>query len=86
MALWESSGGSCPRHNEGTPWSGCVITRVPRRLLVNAHLWALGLEDHIKAENPVDFVGPYDLATFGFGGFRRGVKPADLAGCGLLME
>ena len=59
-----------------------IISEGFRRLLVNAHLWALGMEDHIKADNPVDFVGPYNPATFNFGGFRRGVKlkPADLAG------
>ena len=51
-----------------------------RRLLVNAHLWCLGLDDHIRAGNTVDFVGPYHPATFTFGGYRRGVRPADLAG------
>ncbi|MCH8217141.1 MAG: hypothetical protein IH892_10250, partial [Planctomycetes bacterium] len=51
-----------------------------RRLLVNAHLWCLGMEASIKANNTVDFVGPYHPATFNGGGYRRGVKPADLAG------
>jgi hypothetical protein len=57
-----------------------IISEGFRRMLVNAHLWALGLEDAIKVDNPVDFVGPYHPATFDFRGFRRGVKPADLAG------
>ncbi|MFT7618249.1 MAG: hypothetical protein ACI97A_001890 [Planctomycetota bacterium] len=51
-----------------------------RRMLVNAHLWCLGLEDAIKADNAIDFVGPYHPATYSFGGYRRGVKPADIAG------
>lgn len=50
-----------------------------RRLLLNAHLWCLGMEDEIKPDNPVDFVGPYQPTTFSFSHFPRGVKPADLA-------
>jgi len=51
-----------------------------RRLLLNAHLWCLGMEDQIKPDNPIEFVGPYHPATFSFTEFRRGIKPADLAG------
>lgn len=51
-----------------------------RRLLVNAHLWCLGMEDQIKPGNKIDFVGPYHPTTFSFTEFRRGIKPADLAG------
>jgi len=51
-----------------------------RRLLVNAHFWCLGMEASIEADGKVDFVGPYHPATFNFKGYRRGVKPADLAG------
>lgn len=51
-----------------------------RRMLVNAHLWCLGLEDAIAPDNPVDFVGPFKPTPFAFEGYRRGVKPADLAG------
>ena len=51
-----------------------------RRMLLNAHLWCLGLEDEIRADGPVDFIGPYNPATFNFGGYRKGVKPADIAG------
>ncbi len=51
-----------------------------RRMLVNAHLWCLGLEGEIKADNPIAFVGPYHPTTFNFDGQRKGVKPADLAG------
>ena len=51
-----------------------------RRMLVNAHLWCLGMEDAIKPENKVDLVGPYHPTTYKFEGYRQGVKPADLAG------
>ncbi len=51
-----------------------------RRMLINAALWALGLEESITADSDVALVGPYNPVTFSFGGYRRGVRPADLAG------
>ncbi len=50
-----------------------------RRLLINGCFWAVGLEDKIDGESTVEFVGPYQPSTFSFGGYRKGVKPADLA-------
>lgn len=49
-----------------------------RRLLVNACYWALGLEDRIPAKADVALVGEYHPTPFGFGGFRKGVRPSDL--------
>jgi hypothetical protein len=40
----------------------------------------MGMEKDIKADLPIDFVGPYQPTTFKFGGGRKGVKPADLEG------
>jgi len=51
-----------------------------RRMIVNAHLWCLGMEDAIKADSNIDFVGPYNPVTFSFNGHRAGAKPADIAG------
>lgn len=51
-----------------------------RRLSVNAMLWAAGLERSITATGDISFVGPYHPSTFAFGGFVKGVKPADMAG------
>ena len=51
-----------------------------RRLLINAALWAAGLEGAITADLDVSLVGPYHPVTFGFDSYRRGVRPADLAG------
>ncbi len=50
-----------------------------RRLLVNACYWAAGLEKKIPERSNVEIVGPYKPLPFGFGGFRKGVKPSDLA-------
>ena len=51
-----------------------------RRMLVNACLWAAGLEAAIAPSNNISFVGPYAPTTFSFGGYVRDVRPADLAG------
>jgi hypothetical protein len=51
-----------------------------RRMLINAALWAVGSEDAITADLDVSLVGPYHPVTFGFDAYRRGVRPADLAG------
>lgn len=51
-----------------------------RRMLLNAHFWCLGMEKEIKADSPIDFVGPFHPVTYNFKGYRRGVKPSDIAG------
>jgi Trehalose utilisation len=49
-----------------------------RRLMVNACYWALGMEDKIPARTNVDLVGDYKPLPFKFGGFAKGIKPAEL--------
>lgn len=51
-----------------------------RRILVNACLWSIGLENEIKANNNIDFVGEYSPTTFNFKGYKSNVKPSDLSG------
>ena len=51
-----------------------------RRLLLNAHFWCMGMDDQIKPDNSIEFVGPYTPTTFNFELFRHQVKPAELAG------
>ncbi len=51
-----------------------------RRMFINAALWNVGLEGAIRPDNDVSFVGPYHPVVFSFDGYRRGVRPADLAG------
>jgi hypothetical protein len=50
-----------------------------RRLLVNACYWATGLANAIPPKANVDYVGEFKPTWFGFGKFKSGVKPADLA-------
>jgi hypothetical protein len=51
-----------------------------RRMMVNACLWAAGLDASIRPDGPIGFVGPYQPSTFNFGGFVKGMKPSDMAG------
>ena len=51
-----------------------------RRLLVNATYWCLEMEDKISKSSEstsFDLVGQYVPSPFSFGGFVKGVKPAD---------
>jgi hypothetical protein len=48
-----------------------------RRLLVNGCYWCLGMEDQIPAKSKVNFVGRYDPNKIGYGGHKKGLKPAD---------
>ncbi|MBB5032361.1 PVC-type heme-binding CxxCH protein [Prosthecobacter vanneervenii] len=51
-----------------------------RRMVVNGIFWALRLEDSIKPDLDVSFVGPFEPNTFAGGGYARGVKPEMYAG------
>jgi hypothetical protein len=51
-----------------------------RRMLVNGVFWALGLEDTIKPDLNIAFVGAGKPNTFGEGGHARGIKPEMYAG------
>lgn len=48
-----------------------------RRLLVNGVYWGLSMEVPDKAD--VELVGEYNPSDYSFKGYRKGVKPADLA-------
>jgi hypothetical protein len=50
-----------------------------RRLLINGAYWAVGLEKSIPAKADVDYVGDYKPGWFGFGKFKPGLRPEDLA-------
>jgi type 1 glutamine amidotransferase len=49
-----------------------------RRLVVNAALWATGLESQIGDRTNVDLVGEYNATPYGFKSYKKGVRPADL--------
>ena len=57
-----------------------ILNEGYRRMLVNAVYWSIGLEDQIKADSNIAFVGPYKPNTFGGGGYAKGIKPAAYAG------
>jgi type 1 glutamine amidotransferase len=48
-----------------------------RQLVVNACYWALGLGKKLPANNNVEYVGEYKPTFFGFGSFKKGMKPSD---------
>ncbi len=56
-----------------------ILNEDYRRMLVNACFWAAGMEDKIQADANIEFVGPYQPTTFRFGGYRKNVKPSDIA-------
>jgi type 1 glutamine amidotransferase len=52
-----------------------LLNEAVRRMLVNACYWALGMEGRIGAGSDVRLVGEYRPTAFGFGGFKKGVRP-----------
>ncbi|MEX0642078.1 MAG: GDSL-type esterase/lipase family protein [Pirellulales bacterium] len=48
-----------------------------RRLVVNAVYWGLAME--VPEKSDVELVGQYDPSPYGFGGFRRDLRPSDFA-------
>ncbi len=55
-----------------------LVSEGTRRMLVNAVYWCLGMANQIPDEGTnVDLVGEYKPTFYGFGGFKKGMKPAD---------
>jgi len=54
-----------------------LLNEAFRRLLVNACYWALGMEKRMPERADVALVGRYQPLAFGFGGFAKGLRPAD---------
>jgi hypothetical protein len=50
-----------------------------RRLLVNACYWCLGMEDRIPDKSNVEYVGEFEPNFYGFGDFKKGMRPSDYA-------
>ena len=46
-----------------------------RRLLVNAVYWSLDMEDQIKPDASIDFVGDYQPTPFGFNKYQKSLRP-----------
>jgi len=50
-----------------------------RRMIVNACYWALGMDDNIPEEANVELVQEFEPTFYGFGSFKKGMKPSDWA-------
>ena len=48
-----------------------------RRMLINATYWSVGMESQIPDFADARLVQPYQPTPFGFGNYRKGVKPSD---------
>ncbi len=48
-----------------------------RRILVNGVYWAVGLEEAIPAKSDVSIVGEFEPTFYGFGEFKKGLRPSD---------
>ena len=60
--------------------SGDLVDDGFRRVLVNASLWALGLENAIKPGNDISLVGPFRPTWHGGAKRAKDIKPEALAG------
>ena len=76
---WETPGGETARVFTTTMGAaGDLRSEGVRRMLVNACYWALGMAEQIPSGGTdVALVGDYDPTPFGFGGFQKGLTPAD---------
>ena len=57
-----------------------ILSEGVRRMIVNATLWCMNMEDHIKADADVSFVGPYNPTTFSFKPAVKDARPDDIQG------
>ncbi len=57
-----------------------ILSEGVRRMIVNATLWCMGMEEDIKADADVSFVGPYNPSTFSFKPSITDAKPEDIEG------
>lgn len=57
-----------------------ILSEGVRRMIINATLWCMQMEDHIKADADVSFVGPYNPSTFSFKPSITDAKPGDIEG------
>jgi len=57
-----------------------ILSEGVRRMIVNATLWCMQMEKHIKPDADVSFVGPYNPTTFSFKPSITDAKPSDVEG------
>ncbi len=57
-----------------------IISEGYRRCIINGTLWCMGMENQIKADMDVSFVGPYNPSTFSFKPSVKDARPGDIEG------
>jgi len=57
-----------------------ILSEGVRRMIINATLWCMEMEDQISACADVSFVGPYNPSTFSFKPSVKDAKPGDIEG------
>lgn len=57
-----------------------ILSEGVRRMVVNATFWCMGMEEHIKADADMSFVGPYNPSTFSFKPSVKDARPGDIEG------
>ncbi|MEM7474964.1 MAG: ThuA domain-containing protein [Planctomycetota bacterium] len=57
-----------------------ILSEGVRRMIINATLWCMEMDDEIKSGNDVSLVGPYNPSTFSFKPSVTDAKPSDVEG------
>ena len=57
-----------------------ILSEGVRRMIINATLWCMKMEDEIKPNADISFVGPYNPSTFSFKPSVTDAKPGDVEG------
>ena len=57
-----------------------ILSEGYRRCIINGTLWCMGMEDNIKADLDVSFVGPYNPTDFSFKPSVKDAKVSDIEG------
>ena len=57
-----------------------ILSEGVRRMIVNATLWCMNMEDEIKPDSDISFVGPYNPTTFNFKPSITDARPDEIQG------
>ena len=57
-----------------------ILSERVRRMIINTTLWCMEMEDAIKPDSDISFVGPYNPTTFSFKPSIKDAKPSDIEG------
>ncbi len=57
-----------------------ILSEGVRRMIINATLWCMKMDDQIKPDADISFVGPYNPSTFSFKPSVTDARPGDIEG------